>query len=102
MWLVYHTCEKSNGIYKEKKLVAVGGLLLRGLNHIALISVTFMAFKHADSAHENQGVIAGLFTSGVVFTTIFFWLIYGEKITFKTFIGMSIIISGVICVGIYD
>ena len=102
MWLVYHTCEKSNGIYKEKKLVAVGGLLLRGLNHIALISVTFMAFKHADSAHVNQGVIAGLFTSGVVFTTIFFWLIYGEKITFKTFIGMSIIISGVISVGMYD
>lgn len=51
-------------------------------------------------AHINQGVIAGLFTSGVVFTSIMFWLVYKEKIGAITLFGMAVIMSGVICVGI--
>ena len=51
-------------------------------------------------AHINQGVIAGLFTSGVVFTSVLFWIIYREKIGAITLFGMAVIMSGVICVGI--
>ena len=51
-------------------------------------------------AHINQGVIAGLFTSGVVFTSVLFWIIYREKIGTITLFGMAVIMSGVICVGI--
>ena len=76
MWLAFHLGEHPTGIYQRKPREAIGGLFLRGLNHIALINVTFMAFKHADLARVNQGVIAGLFTSGVVFTSIAFWLVY--------------------------
>jgi drug/metabolite transporter (DMT)-like permease len=64
-----------------------------------LISVTFLAFEHSDLAHVNQGVIAGLFTSGVIFTTVFFWLFHKEKIGLLTIVGMATIILGVICVG---
>jgi multidrug transporter EmrE-like cation transporter len=59
-----------------------------------------MAFKHADLARVNQGVIAGLFTSGVVFTSIAFGLVYKEKIGNVTMAGMAMICAGVVCVGI--
>ena len=65
-----------------------------------VITVTFMAFKFADYAQVNQGVIASLFTSGVVFTTLLFWLVYKEKPSFWTFIGMLIIITGVVSVSL--
>ena len=44
-------------------------------------------------------MIAGLFTSGVVFCTILFWFVYGEKINLVTAAGMLTILLGVIAVG---
>ena len=58
-----------------------------------------MAFNHAYKARVNLGVIAGVLTSSVVFTTINFWIFYRESISFITFTGMTLILIGVICVG---
>ena len=51
-------------------------MMVIGVNHFARIACIFMAFRYADFAHLNQGVIAGLFTSGVAFTTLLFWILY--------------------------
>lgn len=58
-----------------------------------------MAFKCADLAQMNQGCIAGLFTSGVMFTAITFWVIYSERLSFYKLLGMALIIVAVLCVG---
>ena len=101
MWLAYHTCVRAHpAVYNQHRCVAGAGLLVRGANHLALIQVTFLAFEYADLAKVNQGVIAGLFTSGVVFCTVLFWLVYGEKIKLVTAAGMLIILLGVVSVGI--
>lgn len=50
----------------------------------------------------NQGVIAGLFTSGVIFSSLFFYLLYNERINLLTAAGMASIIAGVVCVGTSD
>ncbi len=69
---------------------------------MTLLLMTVMAFRYADLANVNQGVIAGLFTSGVAFSSLFFWLIWGEKISKVTVLGMVMICAGVVCVGLKD
>lgn len=76
------------------------GILVLGLFHFVRILCSFIAFKFADEAQVNQGVIASLFTTGVMFTTLTFWRIYDEKINLKIFTGMIIICAGVACIGI--
>lgn len=58
------------------------------------------AFAYAAEANVNQGVIAGVLSSNIIFTSIIFYLVYGEKITFVNKICMLIIIAGVVCVSI--
>ena len=69
---------------------------------MTLLLMTVMAFRYADLANVNQGVIAGLFTSGVAFSSILFWFIWGEKISKVTVLGMLMICAGVICVGLKE
>ena len=57
---------------------AFWGIVIRGLNHMMLITLTFLAFKYAAMAEINQGVIASLFTSGVIFTSVLFYFVYAE------------------------
>ena len=44
-------------------------------------------------------MIAGLFSVSVVYPTIVFGLLFKERINCKTCFGMSVILSGVVCVG---
>jgi multidrug transporter EmrE-like cation transporter len=99
MWIIYRIKVRTLGFYWGN-WPAILGVMIRGLNHLALITVTFLAFKYATMAHVNKGVIASLFTSGVVFTTLLFWVIYGEKPTAMTGVGMLVIIGGVVLVSV--
>ena len=78
---------------------AFRGVFIRGINHMLLICMTFVSFKYAALAQINQGVIASLFTSGVIFTSVLFYFIYQEALTFKDLIGISFIITGVALIG---
>lgn len=70
-----------------------------GANTFVRISMIFMAFRYAMLAGLNQGVIAGVFTSGVAFTALLFWKVYNENLSLTKLGGMAIIILGVLCVG---
>ncbi len=52
MFLIYHASVNSDGFYRKSKAV-IAGFMIRGLNHLLLILVTSMAFKHADMANIN-------------------------------------------------
>ena len=99
MWLTYHISTKSTGFYRNN-WAAYTGLFFRAASNLAYMVLSSMSFRFADTAHINQGVIAGLFSTSVVISTIVFGLLYKERIGLFTFIGMAVIVSGVICVGI--
>ena len=99
MWLTYHMSTKSTGFYRNN-WAAMVGVLMRAITSLAYMVLSSMSFRFADTAHINHGVIAGLFSTSVVISTIVFGLIYKERIGLYTFIGMVVIISGVVCVGI--
>ena len=50
----------------------------------------------------NLGIIAGLFTSTVVFTSIIFRFLYYEKIKWSVLFGMGLIVAGVFFVSVKD
>ena len=79
---------------------AVRGVFIRGINHGVLICLTCLSFEFAAKAEINQGVIASLFTSGVVFTAILFYIIYGEKLGWQSAGGIVSIIAGVFLISI--
>ena len=78
---------------------AFWGIVIRGLNHMLLICMTFVSFKYATLAQINQGVIASLFTSGVIFTSVLFYFIYQEALTKKDLFGVIFIMAGVAMIG---
>jgi len=100
-WLTYHASTKSTSFYRNNAQAKLG-VFVRGVVHITLLVMTVMAFRYADLANVNQGVIAGLFTSGVAFSSLFFWLIWGEEISKVTVLGMVMICAGVVCVGLKE
>jgi len=64
-----------------------------------LITLTFLSFKYAAMAQINQGVIASLFTSGVIFTSVLFYFVYAEQLNFQDVIGIVFILVGVALIG---
>jgi drug/metabolite transporter (DMT)-like permease len=52
-------------------------------------------------AGVNPGVIASIFTSGVFFTALAFFIIYGEKMTLTDIVGIVFICAGVSIIGIF-
>ena len=60
---------------------AISGIIVRGLNHLALICAAFLSLEYASLAGVNIGVISSLYTSGVIFTSILFYFVYGERLT---------------------
>jgi len=96
----YHASVKNETFYMDKidGPKRIIGLLLRASNHLASIWLNIMSFTYAERAHINQGVIAGLYASGIVFTAIIFYFVYRERISIPSLLGMAMIIAGVFCV----
>lgn len=96
--IIYHAINPTDA-YKLSKLAKIA-VMLRALTHFGLMIVTFSAFHFADRAQINQGVISALFTSGVAFSAILFFFVFSERIRIPTLLGMAMITTGVVCVGL--
>mgnify|MGYP006950332689 CR=1 FL=1 len=99
MFLTYHTTHKDSGEIYKREPRAILGIIVLALNHFLRTFMCFVAYMYADKAQINQGIIAGLFTLGVMFTTLMFWRLYGEKINLIVGGGMLLLCSSVVCVG---
>ena len=98
----YHASVNNETFYMDKidGLKRIRGLLLRASNHLATIWLGCMAFTYAGRAHINQGVIAGLYASSILFTAIIFYFVYKERISKPFILGAALIIAGVLCVSL--
>lgn len=99
MWLIYQYYNCTYQFYVNNPK-AILGIVIRGTNHLFIIIFTTVCFQYADIARVNKGVIASLFTSGIIFTSINFSYIYQEHISLKSGCSMLVIISGIVCVGL--
>jgi drug/metabolite transporter (DMT)-like permease len=93
MWLCYRARVPFDGFYSSKARVV--GLFVRAANHACLVSSNILTFYFAAQAHINIGVIAALFTTAVLYTTLLFRATYGERIRWPCFAGMLTVCLGV-------
>lgn len=66
------------------------------------VTTVAFAFRTAELANLNKGITVSLFTSNVVFTTIIFKILYGEKTSAARAAGICLIILSVYFVGRTD
>ena len=64
-----------------------------------MIIATFM---FAAWANVNQGVIGSLLTANIFYSSVIFYLVYGEKISMKTAVAMCLLFGGVFFVSVKD
>ena len=57
------------------------GVLARALVYILGCACAATAFGHSQKANINKGIVIALFTSNVVFTTLQFGIVYGERVS---------------------
>lgn len=75
-------------------------LVLRTLNWFIYIWLTIIIGEYAKLACINPGIIYGCLSSAIIFNSLFTYFIFGEKITFKMCIGISIVIAGVVWISV--
>jgi drug/metabolite transporter (DMT)-like permease len=74
------------------------GVVSIGVNRILILFCVTLCFYFADLAKVNRGIIACLFTSGIIFTALAFKFIYGETISTKQGLSILVIVAGTVCV----
>jgi hypothetical protein len=82
LWIVYRFYVQNLGFYKEKPH-ALWGVIFRGLVQAGIFFCMATCFSYADKVNVNKGVIASLFTSTIVFTSLIFRVVYREEISIK-------------------
>jgi drug/metabolite transporter (DMT)-like permease len=70
--------------------------------NIVAMSLITTCFYYAAESGVNPGVLASVFSSNIMFTSIIFYLLYGERITKTTVFCMIIMILGVFFVSAKD
>lgn len=74
--------------------------MLRAFVNLAVLYGVFYSLEFASKANINQGVIASLFSSSIVFTAIIFYFLYDERLTWRVLIGIIFIGGGAALISI--
>lgn len=95
------SADKITEFYSNRRDRQVG-VLWRALIHFTSLCLIIATFMFATWANVNQGVIGGLFTANIFYSSVIFYLVYGEKISCKTVVAMCLLFGGVFCVSVRD
>ena len=68
---------------------------------VRLIFLTFY-FSNLCSKTANSGIISSIFTTNVVFSTIIFYFVFGEKLSGMQIVGIMMVIASVFMVSYQD
>lgn len=74
--------------------------MIRTANLTVYIWMTILIGDYASKANINQGIIYACVSSVIIFNIIMCYFIFNEKITLKTYLGIIIMICGVVWITI--
>lgn len=69
---------------------------LRAVNWFLYIWLTIITGNMAKEAQMNPGIAYGLLSTSIIMAAAYNWVIFGERITLKMCIGISIVFVSVI------
>lgn len=74
--------------------------LERGLIQGAVTVLISLTFQYASLSNVNSGIIASIFSVAVAFTCIIFYFLYDQKLTKYDMLGILLIITCVVMIGV--
>ena len=75
--------------------------MARGILEFAGSTLLLVTLKLALDNEMNQGISTAMMSLAGGMITLLYWLIYNEKLSSAQFIGMGIILSAVVMMGIF-
>ena len=75
--------------------------MARGVLEFAGSTLLLVTLKLALDNEMNQGISTAMMSLAGGMITLLYWLIYNEKLSSAQFIGMGIILSAVVMMGIF-
>jgi drug/metabolite transporter (DMT)-like permease len=90
----------SNIYYKDGKFVKGIFILMiaRGIHMYVTIYIALISFYFASIAKINPGIIASIFQSGSIFTSVWMLLLYKERLSKYHIFGILFLISGAVTI----
>lgn len=76
------------------------GPISRGIIQVATFFAVFLTMEFAFKAGVNQGIIASLFSTSIVFSSILFYFLYEEKLSIRHLIGLALMLTAVVLISI--
>jgi drug/metabolite transporter (DMT)-like permease len=73
--------------------INVLGLIIRTCFTIMVQTSTMLALMYAKKSGLNQGLITSMFATYCIFTTVFSYFLFNEKLSLKFSIGISFMIA---------
>ena len=74
--------------------------LRRGLIILSCISCLTLTYYYAAKSGINQGIITSIFSSSLIFTSIWFFIFHGQKLTKWDLVGVTMVIACILCISI--
>jgi drug/metabolite transporter (DMT)-like permease len=70
-------------------------LIFRVVNWLVYIYLTILSGQVAVDAQINPGIINGVLSTSIIFSSVFSYLLFDEKVTLKMMLGITIVIISV-------
>lgn len=78
----------------------VVGIIIRPCINVSFQISIIKAFQYATIAGLNAGVITSMFSTYCIFTSVFTYFIFGEKLKLKFILGIILMLSCVILISL--
>ncbi len=76
--------------------------MFRVANWLLYIWLTILSGQVAVEAQINPGIINGVLSTSIIFSSFFSYLLFNEKITMKMMLGISIVIVSVVWISLIN
>jgi len=76
--------------------------VFRVANWLLYIWLTILSGQVAVEAQINPGIINGVLSTSIIFSSFFSYLLFNEKITMKMMLGISIVIVSVVWISLIN
>jgi drug/metabolite transporter (DMT)-like permease len=83
---------------RKVKWMNVLGITIRPFINMSFQVSIILAFQNATKAELNSGVITAMFATYCIFTAVFSWIFFGEKLSLKFAVGIGLMMSCVVCI----
>lgn len=76
------------------------GTISRAVVQLLIQAVIITTFEYAGKTDVNPGIIGSIMSCNLLFTMLYFWLVYGQQLTCFDLAGSFLILSAIVLISV--